>query len=114
MNKQIVEYLTEIGQELSEEGQVNDEKLARLIWKRALGYVETREDGSETHYFPDPKAQQFIIERREGKAADVEMDNGTPTLVEKISETIVAQINKRSEQLVRTESETRTEDAVPS
>lgn len=75
------QWLETIGQESAGEpttdpegnirSMTKDECLARSIWKRALGWDEVVEhpNGTESHktHSPDPKAQQFIIERREGK-----------------------------------------------
>lgn len=77
----LTEYLERIGLEVQDRGYTDatgtirsitkDEMLARGLWRRALGYEKEvkNTDGTMTHrvYPPDPKAQQFIFERREGK-----------------------------------------------
>lgn len=80
-----------------------DEALARQIWRRALGYEEETKntDGSVMHrvHAPDPKMQQFIIERREGKVVQPP-DEKSITLLERISELAKQQLNAAAEQVV--------------
>ena len=47
------------------------EALARLMWKMALGYEETTDDGKITIHFPDRGMVQLIWDRMEGRAAPV-------------------------------------------
>lgn len=105
------EYLRIIGQETHDSAHVDaegtmrsitkDEQLAREVWHRALGHEEeiTNEDGSVTHriFSPDPKAQAFIFERREGKVV-TPSEGKSITLLERISELAKSQINKIAEQ----------------
>lgn len=111
-NKSLVDWLKEIGQEGSEDelqpdgtirSMTNDERLARMIWERALGSIRDieREDGSTTHFerLPDAKAQQFIIERREGKYTEPVKDGSVKPL-ERISKAIQDQLNATTEQIV--------------
>lgn len=114
MTKTLVEWLKEIGEEygagtLQEDGTIvgtitNDEQLARQIWQRALGYVKNikQEDGSFAHreILPDPKAQQFIIERREGKYVDPIGDKNPMKALEKINDAIQGQLNTLTEAIV--------------
>jgi len=111
--KKLSKYLEQIGHEIHDKGFVDDagtirpitrdEALAREIWKRALGYVKetTNSDGSVSNrYFPpDPKAQAFIFERREGKFI-TPTDEKSITLLEKISEIAKDQANKVAEETV--------------
>lgn len=113
MGKQLSDYLRTIGLEIhdtsyaDEDGALRpitrDEALAREVWKRALGYEEEMEnaDGVMQHriHLPDPKAQQFIFERREGKIVVPVDDNGI-SLVERITEITKAQVNKIAEQSI--------------
>lgn len=110
MAKRLSEFLKEIGQEVSNSTYVDehctirsitkDEALAREIWKRALGYEEEiRISDTETRhriFLPDAKAQEFIFERREGKAG-MPMDARTTTLLEKITELTKDNMNKMAE-----------------
>lgn len=122
--KKLSNYLESIGHEIHDTGFVDDagtirpitrdEALAREIWKRALGYVkETKNsDGSiSNRYFPpDPKAQQFIFERREGKFI-TPTDERSITLLDKISELAKSQLNKAAEEVVKDDRDETQPDA---
>ena len=112
-------WLTEIGRESNDEklgsdGRIttitNDEQLARMIWQRALGYIETSTDknGQEhvTIHLPDAKAQQFIFERREGKAAEVHEGDGL-TAGQKIANDIKDQLNDLAQKTLNDDSDDR-------
>ena len=113
MKRSLSKLLEDIGSEPHPEGYVDrtgtiravtkDEALARQIWRRALGYEQEvkNADGSVTHriFSPDPKMQQFIIERREGKFV-TPPDEKTITLLERISELAKNQVNAAAEQVV--------------
>jgi hypothetical protein len=83
-SKALSEWLERIGGEINPESgmgvdgtiqpRTNDEMLARMLWRQALGFVETIRgpDGQtigQRVYSPDQRAQQLILERREGKPA---------------------------------------------
>jgi len=111
--KKLSKYLEQIGHEIYDTGFLDDkgtiraitrdEALAREIWRRALGYVTetTNSDGSKSNrYFPpDPKAQAFIFERREGKVIPPTEEKSI-TLLEKISELAKSQLNRVAEKVV--------------
>jgi hypothetical protein len=113
MAKRLTDYLDSIGHEIHDEAYVDDggtirpitkdERLAREIWKRALGHEEEQQnvDGTVMHrtFPPDPKAQQFIFERREGKFV-TPTDEKSMKLLERISEIAKLQINDEAEQAV--------------
>lgn len=80
----------------------NAEALARLLWKKALGFkaIEQRRqnDGQmaavEVIHSPESWAIQLIYERIEGKAAPTTTDEaGKPTAAEKVSELSRSRIN---------------------
>jgi len=112
MKRSLSKLLETIGQEIHDSGYVDatgtirpitkDEQLAREIWRRALGYEEemANTDGTVMHriFPPDPKMQQFLIERREGKFVAPSDEQATP-LVKKISEMIKQQLNAEAEQI---------------
>ena len=81
----------------------NDERLARLIFRQALGYEEETEnpDGSMTHrvFSPDVRMQQFIIERREGRQT-VPQDDKAASILDTIREITKSRINKIAEEAV--------------
>ena len=123
--KKLSNYLEQIGHEIHDTGFVDDagtirpitrdEALAREIWKRALGYIKetTNSDGSVSNrYFPpDPKAQAFIFERREGKFV-TPIDERSITLLEKISELAKSQLNKAAKEVVDNDrNDTQSESA---
>ncbi len=89
-----------IGEDIGEDGEIEqitkDERLARLIWKRALGYEEDviNPDKTEGHrvHLPDPKAQQFIFERRDGKFA-VPQEGGGVKALDKLTEEMKQRLN---------------------
>lgn len=129
MAKKLSKYLETIGHEIhdtayQDEKGVNrpitrDEALARQIWKRALGYDEEtiNADGLPSHrkFPPDPKAQQFIFERREGKPeAPIEGDD--TTLLDNVSEIARNMMNRTAEEVVIDEhtddTETDSKDSV--
>lgn len=63
------------------EALTREQKLARMIWEQALGWVEkTRgDDGKVKEVYQPPVAwaQQFVFERIEGKAAQATPDEST-------------------------------------
>ena len=114
--KKLSKYLESIGQEIHETAYMDqsgtnraitkDECLAREIWRRALGYEENvaNGDGEFSHrvFKPDPKAQQFIFERREGKPeAPIEGDD--TSLLDGISDIARNMMNKSAEEIVTDE-----------
>lgn len=129
MAKKLSGYLESIGQEIHDTAYVDgegtnrpitkDETLAREIWKRALGCVETieNEDGTFSHrvFKPDPRAQQFIFERREGKPeASIEGDD--TSLLDNISDIARNMMNRSAEEIVTDgnsdDTETDAQDSV--
>lgn len=66
------------------------EALARLMWKKALGYVETKTvGGEETHtiYHPDKQMIGMLYDRIEGRAPITVGDSdGKMTTAERVSE----------------------------
>lgn len=129
MAKKLTNYLEMIGKEIHETAFVDDkgvnrpiskdEQLAREVWKRALGYEEEimNADGSASHrkYPPDPKAQVFIFERREGKP-EAPIEGNDTSLLDNMSETARNMMNKSAEEIVTDEhidnTETDTQDFV--
>lgn len=111
--RSLSKLLEEIGAEIHDEGFADasgvirpitkDEALARQIWRRALGYETNivNTDKTVTHkiFPPDPKMQQFLIERREGKFVQPP-DEKSITLLERISELAKQQVNIAAEQVV--------------
>ncbi len=104
-NKSLTDYLVAIGQEIDRSHAdvddtlipiTKDEALARELFNRALGYVVVTEngDGTSSHRVipPDPKAQQFIFERREGKFVTPQSGR-TASLLEKIADITKSQAN---------------------
>lgn len=91
LNKsRLSEFLAAVGSEaqtVDDEGNpvTNEEAVARLIYRKALGWTETRimedQHGNkakiEEYHPPENWALQYIYERREGKAptAPADMDN---------------------------------------
>ena len=121
INRQLGDYLEKIGCEIHDQSYTDahgvirpitrDEALARQIWKQALGYEEetTNADGMVVHrvYPPDPKMQQFLIERREGKAIVKSSDeNEGASLLDKISELTKQKINDDAEKVIGNDSDT--------
>ena len=122
--KKLTEYLEEIGQEIHDASFADtdgvlrpimkDELLAREIWKRALGYEEESQnaDGTVSHrvFQPDPKAQAFIFERREGKFITPPEGKGA-TLLDKISALTKMKLNLDAEEIVNGDSDDNKTDA---
>jgi len=108
--KTLSEWLERIGAENCPEAsfgadgtvkiQSNDEALARLLWRQALGYVETVTDINgqvirQQAHAPDRNSQQIILERREGKPATIDADeSATPKLMDRLSQAIIEKLNK--------------------
>ncbi len=111
--KKLSKYLESIGQELHETAYVDgkgvncpitkDETLAREIWKRALGWVETIENEDKTFshrvFKPDPRAQQFIFERREGKP-EAPIEGQDTSLLDDFGGIARDMMNKSAEEIV--------------
>ena len=113
MKRTLSNFLETIGSELHDTSYVDasgtirpitkDEQLAREIWRRALGYetevINADQTVSHRVFAPDPKMQQFLIERREGKFV-APLDDKTTSLLEKISELAKAHLNASAEKIV--------------
>jgi len=111
MKKELSKWLEKIGDELSLEAscgmdgtrhaQTNFEALCRLIWKQALGYVETVNHGDkEVHrvHPPDLKAQALILERLEGKPISMDdVKDQLPQLLGRLDAVIKDRINKAAD-----------------
>ena len=86
---------------MTEEGELltKGEALARLLWRKALGWVEkTRDDeGNESELIHKPEAWaiNLVYERMEGKTpqAVTEQDESRVKAVDKVRELAVARIN---------------------
>ena len=112
--KRLSEYLDIIGRELHDTAFIDDtgtvrpitkeEQLAREIWKRALGHEEEIENADHTvihrTFAPDPKAQQFIFERLEGKFIQPQDDGPKASLLDKISDISKSHMNTLAKQAV--------------
>jgi len=77
----------------------NAEVLARMIWKKALGYEEQVESADGKQYTKSHTAAawaiQLLLERLEGKVASVaETDTDRITVAEKVSELAVDMVNR--------------------
>jgi len=128
MAKALREWLEEIGQEELPEPEVDvdgkvrtltlDEKLSRLVWQRALGWVEVVElpGGNEscTVHSPDPKAQAFIFERREGKQPLGNEDMKRPDALDRVRKSSKDDMNDLAQQSLdeNNESQSDTPDSV--
>jgi len=82
----------------------NAEQLARTIWKKALGYTETRiKAGYPVDKVHDAAAWaiQLLMDRMEGKAATIqpEAEKGI-SAVERIGELAVETVNRLTEEAV--------------
>lgn len=109
-NKNISNWLEKIGSETNTESEIgsdgivrsqtNYEVLARLLFKQALGYVETVKDESgqtirQQVHMPDKTSQQVILERLEGKPVTAdESSEKLPELLDRVSKAVVDKINK--------------------
>ena len=91
-------FLRAIAQEKDENGVSNAEAMARLIWKKSLGYKEKIEvDGEEVEVIHDPEVKmiELCYNRMEGKIANAEENQQrTQTLPEKVSEMNKDRLNK--------------------
>lgn len=99
--RQIAEEQTEMVQDpkSGEDTMVTKaEALARLIWKKALGYKEvTIKNGSpiETFYHPDKYLMTLLFDRMEGRAPLVIGEGGDKmTVAERISEQGKKRVNE--------------------
>ncbi len=129
MARRLSKFLETIGQEIHNASHVDaegtfrpitkDESLAREVWKRALGYEEETINADETvshrKYPPDPKAQQFIFERREGKP-EAPIEGQDTSLLDGIGDIARNMMNKTADEVVTNEytddTETDAQDSV--
>ena len=75
-----------------------DEQLAKLIWQKALGWVEETRDAEGNRkkkaHPPESWAMQYIWERREGKApAALPDESGGKTAAQKVRELATQRLN---------------------
>lgn len=99
----LTRHLTEIGQEavtIDNEGRpiTREEALARLLWDKALGYVDQvkTDEGAmkDVIHKPESWAMQYIYDRREGRAVvSIAEDEGRVKAAEKVRDLAKARIN---------------------
>jgi len=102
----LTKLLKEIGQKVTTEhfdddGGVltHDEALARLLWRKALGYTEKTRDDNGTEKTvrnrPESWAIQLIYERREGKVMQAQPDDtGRVKAADKVRSLSRERVNK--------------------
>lgn len=101
LNKLITDSLKQIASETTEVGPDNEtlitksEKLARLLWKKALGQ-ETEEIGGKIKKFrPDMSAMQIILDRIDGRVLNTDdVKQRDESIPDKISQVGRDRINK--------------------
>lgn len=102
-SKQLTLHLRELAAEIEtidDEGRTitRGEALARMLWKKALGYTEIGSDKVEIYVKPASWAIQLIYDRMEGKAPiAIPDDKGRLTTAGKVSELARARINSMSD-----------------
>lgn len=101
--KQLTEHLMAVAQEcetVDDEGNLvtNAEKLARVIWKKAVGYTETLNRGGDTVEKVHPPAAwaiQLLLDRIEGKVtATAEEREERLTAADRVGELAVNTLNR--------------------
>lgn len=106
--KELTAFLRQVASEaetVNDDGDLvtNAEKLARVIWKKALGYVESQNRNGETFEKIHPPTQwaiQLLMERLEGKVANaVEDKEQTVTAADRVGELCVETVNRLTEQV---------------
>lgn len=122
MPKGLTDYLREIGQEIHDttidasgtmQPITKDEALAREVWKRALGYEIVAKNGEEEQHRvfpPDPRAQTFIFERREGKVVTPQEERSIK-LLEKMTDIAKNQLNNTAEQIIDNDRDNSTNNS---
>lgn len=74
------------------------EKLAHIIWKNALGYIELDvKTGLDIIHAPSRPYLRILLERMEGKVQDVSATRSKKTIAERISEKTKSKINDIAE-----------------
>jgi hypothetical protein len=95
LSKLITDFVRQIASETTEVGPDNEtlvtkaEKLARIIWSRALGTGEvTLKAGKLCHPAPDMEAMKIILDRIDGKVLNTDeikqRDESIPDRISKI------------------------------
>lgn len=121
--RSLTDYLKTIGHEnhdtayMDETGTLRpitkDEQLAREIWRRALGYTEkmVNPDGTPGHraYAPDPKAQEFIFIRREGKNAVPQDEEDKARILKRVSDVAKQSLNEAAKKIIDDKNDTQPE-----
>lgn len=99
--REIAEEKTEVLLGAEDKMVTKAEALARLIWKKALGYKEVnivKGQPLDIIYHPDKGCMGLIFDRMEGKApASLDEGDDKMTVAERVSEQGVKRINKISE-----------------
>lgn len=73
------------------------EALAAVIWDRALGWVEVKDDGTKVPHSPEPWAVALVFERMEGRAPTAQDVGGNKgTVADRVSELGKTKINALS------------------
>lgn len=101
--RQLTKFLKELAMEaesIDDEGETitKGKALALLLFKKALGYAEIREDDEgvkrETYHKPESWAIQYIYDRLEGRVPQAATDEKDgPTIADKIREISKAKAN---------------------
>ena len=106
--RQLTKFLKELAMEaesIDDEGETitKGKALAILLWKKALGYSEIREDEEgvkrEVYHKPESWAGQFIYDRMEGRVPQAAADEKDgPSIADKIREISKAKANALASQ----------------
>lgn len=108
-SRQLTQFLRAIAADAStidDEGNLitKGEALARLLFKKALGYHESEDPddpSKKTYHKPEAWAMQMIWERLEGKAPMAMMDEKSGLSAEdRVSELATARLNSYAEAVV--------------
>lgn len=103
----ISKYLKELAEQARLVGgsgpkETRAQTLAKILWKKALGYTETLDDGKEKKHPPSQWAIACILERLEGRVGSI--DDGKDlgqTIVDRIHELTKNRLNELADAAVR-------------
>ena len=86
-------YLGEVDQDPEIISKV--EKLARLIWRIALGWTEKLDDGAEVIHKPDKQMMTVLWDRLEGRVptSDKKADDSKASVADRVSEQSKKRLN---------------------
>lgn len=89
LTKHLRELAASLSDQMGDDGRAltRAQALAKVIWDRALGWIDRTDDGKEAQHSPEPWAITLVYERLEGRCPTaLDVGSGKGTVADRVSE----------------------------